>query len=112
MTITFENHNDVIVYALENTIAYTRRTQQIFVAHCVWWLASVIELEQGLINYINNLWERSEISLEEVKESSEGPAALVQEEKLFLPVATDQQARGKSTVPRDIQEGSRIIDET
>jgi phosphate starvation-inducible protein PhoH len=32
MTITFENDNDVIVYALERIIVYARRTQQIFVA--------------------------------------------------------------------------------
>jgi hypothetical protein len=47
MTITFENDNDVIIYALEKIISYARRTQQIFVAQCVWWLASIIGLEQG-----------------------------------------------------------------
>jgi hypothetical protein len=55
MTITFENENDVIVYALEKVISYARRTPQIFVAQCVWWLASIIVLEQGLINHIDNL---------------------------------------------------------
>jgi hypothetical protein len=55
MTLTFENDNDVIVYALEKIISYTRKTQQIFVAQCIWWLASVIDLEQGLVQYIDNL---------------------------------------------------------
>jgi len=36
MTISFENDNDVIVYALEKVISYARRTQQIFVAQCIW----------------------------------------------------------------------------
>jgi hypothetical protein len=59
MTITFENDNDVIVYALERIIAYARRTQQIFAAQCVWWLASIIGLEQGLIVLIDNTQSRN-----------------------------------------------------
>jgi hypothetical protein len=47
MTITFENDNDVIVYGLEKVIADARRTQQLFVARCVWWLSSIIGLKQG-----------------------------------------------------------------
>jgi hypothetical protein len=58
MTFTFENDNDVIVYALEMIISYARRTQQIFVAQCVWWLVSIIGLESGLVNYIDNLRSR------------------------------------------------------
>jgi hypothetical protein len=80
MTITFESDNNVIVYALEKVISYPRRTQQIFVAQCVWWLASVIGLEQGLVNYIDNLEERSS-----------GNTALV-----------------VSPTPRDDQEDSRL----
>jgi hypothetical protein len=57
MTITLENDNDVIVSALENIIAYARRTQPVFVAQCVWWLASVCGLEQGLVDHIDNLKE-------------------------------------------------------
>jgi len=57
MTITFENDNDVVLYALEKIIAYARRTQQIFVAQCVWWLASIIGLDKGLVVHINNLRE-------------------------------------------------------
>jgi hypothetical protein len=58
MPITFENDNDVIAYAFEKIILYPRRTQQILVAHCVWWLASIIGLEQGLVNHIDTLRKR------------------------------------------------------
>jgi len=55
MPVTFENDNDIIVYALECVIAHPRRTQQIFMAQCVWWLASIIGLEQELISHIDRL---------------------------------------------------------
>jgi hypothetical protein len=55
MTVTFKNDNDVIIYSCNKIISYARKSQQIFVAQYVWWLASVIGLELGLINYIDNL---------------------------------------------------------
>jgi len=55
MPITFENDNDIIVYALECVIAHARRTQQIFVAQCVWWQASIIGLERDLVSHIDKL---------------------------------------------------------
>jgi len=60
MTITFENDNDIVLYALERVISHASRTGQIFMAQWVWWLASVIGLEQGLILYINNLQKREQ----------------------------------------------------
>jgi hypothetical protein len=63
MTITFGNDHDVIVYALKTIISYARQNQQIFVAQCVWWLASIISLEKGLINHIDNLGIRSSVAL-------------------------------------------------
>jgi hypothetical protein len=59
MPITFENDNDVIVYALEKVISYARRTQQIFVAQCVWWIAGIIGLEESLVIYIDRLHGRT-----------------------------------------------------
>jgi hypothetical protein len=59
MTVTFENDNDVIVYALEKVISYARRTQQIFVAQCVCWLAGIIGLEEALVNYVDKLHGRT-----------------------------------------------------
>ena len=70
MTITFENDNDVIVYPLEKIISYASRTQQIFVAHCVWWLASIVGLETGLVSHIDNLRTRSETTCQDTKSGS------------------------------------------
>jgi hypothetical protein len=58
MTLTFENDNDVIVYALEKIIAFARKNQFLFVANCAWWLAGVTGLDSGLITYIDNLESR------------------------------------------------------
>ena len=55
MPVTFENDNDIIVYALECVIAHARRTQQVFVAQCVWWLALIIGLERELVSHIDKL---------------------------------------------------------
>jgi hypothetical protein len=61
MTITFENDNDVIVYALENIISYARRIQLIFAEQRVWWLPSVIALEQGVVIHIDNIQSRAKV---------------------------------------------------
>jgi len=50
-----ENDNAIIVHALECVIAHAKRTQQIFVAQCVWWLALIIGLEQDLVSHIDRL---------------------------------------------------------
>jgi hypothetical protein len=55
MTITFENDNNVVVYALEKLIMFAKLHDYIFVAHCIWSLASVMGPEQGLIIHIDNL---------------------------------------------------------
>jgi len=60
MPITFETDNNAIVYALERIISYARKNQYIFLAQNVWWIASIIGLQQSLIIYIDNLRERSE----------------------------------------------------
>jgi hypothetical protein len=67
MTITFNNDNDIIVYAFEKLFAYARGTQQIFLAQCVWWLASIIGLDQGLINHIDNLQSRVDVTVDPQK---------------------------------------------
>jgi len=61
MTLAFENNNDVIVYTLEKIISYARDNQYSFVAQCVWWLASIIGLQEGLVIHINNLRIRSRV---------------------------------------------------
>jgi len=62
MPITFENDSDVIVYALEKIISFARNIQHIFVANCVWWIAGVIGLDDGLKIHINNLTSRERIT--------------------------------------------------
>jgi len=59
MPITFEDDTEVIIYALEKIITIARNTQQIFVAQCIWWLATVITLEQGLVQHIDTLHGRT-----------------------------------------------------
>jgi hypothetical protein len=61
MTITFENENDIIVYAFERIISFARENQYLFVANCIWWISGVIGLESGLSNHIDNLESRKEI---------------------------------------------------
>jgi len=87
MTVSFENDNDVIVYAFEKVISYARRTQQIFVAQCVWWLASIIGLEQDLVNYIDNIQSRVNVAV--------------------IPEKVPRVGRTVSPIPRDIQEDQR-----
>jgi len=54
MTITFDNDNDVIVYILKKIISYAEDTQYIFLAQSVWWISSMIGVQQGLIVHIDN----------------------------------------------------------
>ena len=119
MTITFGNDNDVIVYALEKIISHARRSQQIFVAQCVWWLASIIGLEQGLVNHIENLRSRSNILLQELAPlplektgttSSKEKSGKLPEEILGIPRDIQEDLRREEIVSptiRDIQEGPR-----
>jgi hypothetical protein len=79
MTITFENNNDVIVYALENIIAFARDNHYIFLAQSVWWISSILGLQQGLIRHIDNIRERSNILDQEIREISTTPRDLQSE---------------------------------
>jgi hypothetical protein len=55
MTITFESDTDTIVYAFEKVISYARNNQYIFLAQNVWWISSIIGLQQELVTYVHNL---------------------------------------------------------
>jgi len=98
MTITFENDSDVIVYALEKVLSYASRTQQIIVAQCVWWLASIIGLEPGLIIHIDNLRKR------------EHSAPLKENSGFVHPDRAQHNLleRAVSSTPRDLTEDSRL----
>jgi hypothetical protein len=69
MTITSGSDNDIIVSAHDNIIGYARKTEQIFIAQCMWWLASVIRLETEFVSHINKL--RGRTIVEEPKLSEE-----------------------------------------
>jgi hypothetical protein len=119
MTITFENDIDVIVYGLEKVISHARRTQQIFVAQCVWWLASIIGLESNLIAYIEKLRIREGLVPEEPKELLGNSERLQGRQE---PAKSDHQAakvhpdrvgqitnsREVSATPRDLGEDQRL----
>jgi hypothetical protein len=107
MPITFENDNEVIVYALERVIAYARRTQQIFVAQCDWWLAAITGYERELISHINNLRSQEEPAelQADLKAESEilkkaSPSCQVHPERI-LQVSNK---RAVSATPRDLAE--------
>jgi hypothetical protein len=53
MSITFENDNDVTVYALKKIISYARDNQYIFLAQSIWWISSSSGLQQELIIHID-----------------------------------------------------------
>jgi hypothetical protein len=111
MTVTFENDNDVIVYALEKIISHARKTQQIFVAQCIWWLASIVGLESGLVNYIDILRKREEV-LSQDQSSEEVHRVPGQDQRCqqIHPDLLPQISRGEavSTVPRDLTEDQRL----
>jgi hypothetical protein len=57
LTITFENDNKVIIYALEMIISYAQNHEYIFVAQSVWWITLIVGLQEDLVNHIDNLKE-------------------------------------------------------
>jgi len=84
MSVSVENKNDIIVYTLESVIAHARWTQQIFVAQCVWWLASIIGLERELVSHIDRLQGQKETK------------------------SSEQLPPQKLATPRDLTEDSRV----
>ena len=107
MTITFENNDNVIVYTLEKIISYAKDNQFIFLAQSVWWISSMIGLQQGLILHIDNLRIRSEIR------SQGGGISLAREappqvRERSHSVDTNFNRREVSVTPQDIQEHRRF----
>jgi hypothetical protein len=64
MTMSFKNKNINIVYALEKIICFARDNQYIILAQRIWWIASVIRLQPGLIIFIDNLKAREFVTEE------------------------------------------------
>jgi len=82
MTVTFENDNNIIVYALEKIISYARYNKYIFVAQCVWWLSNIIGLEQGLLNHIDNL--QSQVEVFQAPENTPTGAQIINPPRLHI----------------------------
>jgi hypothetical protein len=71
MTISFENDNYVIIYALKHIISSYRTKHYIFAAQCIWYLASLVALlQQGLIAHIDNLHIYTTIVNEVIRKKS------------------------------------------
>jgi len=90
-------------------ISHARRNQQIFAANCVWWLASLIGLESGLISYIDTLRSREEVRSQD-KTSEESGKAIRQDQYQTYADLAAQFSKGKSvsTTPRDLTEDQRL----
>jgi hypothetical protein len=72
------------------------------VAQCVWWLASIIGLEKGLVNHIDNIQSRVEVTVADEAVPEVEPSAEVDRDNKI-----DQDLREVSVTPRDIQEDPR-----
>jgi hypothetical protein len=70
MTISFENDNHVIIYALEKIFFFARDKQYVFLAQRIWWISSLIGLQQGLVDYIDNSKILTNSTLQEVSQLS------------------------------------------
>jgi hypothetical protein len=44
----------MLLYTLWRTLSFGRDSKYIFVRQCVWWLASIIGLQHGLVIHIDN----------------------------------------------------------
>jgi hypothetical protein len=86
---------------LERIVACGRENQYIFVANCFWGLASIIGLEQGLINHIDNL------------RKIKSPATLAESSGTVHPDRIHQilSERAVSSTARDLTEDQRLDQE-
>jgi hypothetical protein len=106
MTITFESDKDVIVYALEKIISYARENQYIFLAQSIWWISSIIGIQEGLVIHIDNLKARREVNpVKEVCNTSDG--SIPSSETIIHPSRIHQiQCSEDSYVESDIESDS------
>ena len=113
MTISFKSDSDVIIYRLKKIIAFSQSQGYIFVAQCVWWLASIIGLEPGLIIHIDNHRARKSVSLrttasvvprEDIVSQAEDYPSQVHPSRIQN-VARERQV---SSTPRDLCDDQRV----
>jgi hypothetical protein len=82
-----------------------------FVAQCVWWLVSTIGLEQGLINHIDTLQGREDITAQTIVPIEH--QEVLRQVQLAQAVHPDRVAqisnqRSVSAAPRDLTEDQRL----
>jgi len=107
VTVTFENDDQVLVYALEKIISFARHTHYIFLAESIWLISSIIGLHQELVIQIDKLKIWSEVPSRSVERSSVVGKVIPQTSNITSQAKISQRVRGVSAMPRDIQEESR-----
>jgi len=111
MTIPFENDKEVIRYASEEIIDYTRKNRYIFVALSMWWIASIIGLTEDLVTHIDDLYigsETTQSSIEGIERLSVDDEVSPTAEDKANPVAVNWFSKTVSTPPRNIQKDPSI----
>jgi hypothetical protein len=83
-------------------ISYTRDNEYIFLAQTIWWTASIIGLQQGLVMHIDNLEKRSEAMVR---------SAAPQAQDTINQCDNSQQGEEKSATPYNIRGDSRLHNE-
>jgi len=68
MTITFQLDKDIILYAFDRIITCCGEKKYLFAVQCVWWLASIIGLQQGFVIHIDNLHLQATIGNHNIRE--------------------------------------------
>jgi len=66
MTITFEDDSAVIIYTFEKVLSYAREIHHYFLGNCIWWIASILALDEKLRYHIDNLAINSKETFREV----------------------------------------------
>jgi hypothetical protein len=66
MTVTFEDDNSIVIYALEKILWFTRQNQYIFVAQGVWLITPLVAINEGLASHIDSLHHQSHIEVPEL----------------------------------------------
>jgi hypothetical protein len=66
MTVTFQDDNSIVIYALGKILCFARQNQYIFVADCIWWIAALVGINEGQASYIDSLHHQRHIEVPEV----------------------------------------------
>jgi hypothetical protein len=111
MTITFENENDVIIYALEKIISFTRNHHYICLGQSVSWITSILRFQSGLVIHIDTLRIRRDIGKPESLSTSLVDQEVLNSQKKQSAVITGiEHYIHPSELVRILELGSEIVD--